>query len=78
MTIISMTRSTQDLPGIISNWKDTPTHVQEFLLQADTVAFTFNEMLVYKGRKLIASCTCEGGEADTEILDCWTPEGNKW
>lgn len=75
-TIISLSHKTTTLETRVSNWSEVPENVKEFLLEADEVQFTFNEMLVYKDNKIVASCSTFGEIVTLE--DCWTTEGNMW
>ncbi|MBM7598122.1 hypothetical protein JOC34_000479 [Virgibacillus halotolerans] len=84
-TIIHLSKNIQELPKQIINWEITPEEVKEFIISngTDYRVFSSQELIIYNGMKMIASCTI-GGIADMEddtrfdIENCWTEQGNIW
>lgn len=77
-TIITLSHDTNKLPEIVTNWNELTDQVKEFMLSAsDFRVFSPVELLLYSGRKIIASCSIYIKSDDTiNIENCWTEQGN--
>lgn len=77
-TIISLSHDTNNLPELVSNWSEMKESVKNFMLAAsDFRIMNSQEMLIYNGRKILASCSIDILENDQVYIEnCWTDEGN--
>lgn len=77
-TIITLSHDTNNLPEIVRNWNEINNQTKEFMLAtSDFRIYSPQELLLYKERKIVASCSIFYHENDTiTIENCWTEQGN--
>ncbi|MFL0365213.1 hypothetical protein ACH0BF_19605 [Pseudobacillus sp. 179-B 2D1 NHS] len=83
ITVISLTKPISQLQEDIINWDNLPKKVKTYLLSGKEYKPGRQEMLVYDGRKIMASCSVYNWDDSNkafrmEITDCWTKDGNLW
>jgi hypothetical protein len=78
ITIIKLSNDTKELPIVVSNWSELKDHVKEFMLAAtDYRVMNSQEMLLYNGRQILASCSIDVMEDNKLYIEnCWTDQGN--
>jgi hypothetical protein len=77
ITIISLSNDTQELPIVVSNWSQLNDQTKELILScSDYRVMNSQEMLVYNGRKIVASCMIDILEDNKLYIEnCYTTEG---
>lgn len=77
-TIITLSHNPNKLPELVTNWNELKDHVKTFMLAAtDFRVMNSQEMLLYNGRQILASCSIDIMFDDKIYIEnCWTKEGN--
>jgi len=76
-TVIHLTKGIEYLSNEVKNWSEVPSNVKEYLLNGTDFKHNGQELIIYEGRKIIASCTIDLDYYDNIIInDCWTDQGN--
>jgi hypothetical protein len=77
ITVISLSRNIENLPSLTSNWNEVSGEAKSFMMNgSDFRIMNSQEMLVYNGRQIIASCSIDILENDTLYIEnCYTKEG---
>ena len=84
ITIISLSEKVERLSEYLLNWEDVPNNVKEFLLSGTDFRADGQELMVYDGCQMIASCSYGSrynikDEKQFDISDCWIKgEVNIW